>query len=108
MENPEQQQTDDDKEPIQEVNEEPKEHNILYGMETCGVGIESRTTNGNGNHATSDDEENQVPILWNREELNLSDFGLDDSYTLILVDSGTFEHVCPMNFGTGLEETDIR
>ena len=59
--------------------------------------------NGNGNHSSL-----ETPIFWSGEDLDLSNFGLDDSYTLVLVDSGAFEHVCPMNFGTGLEEENRR
>ena len=47
----------------------------------------------------------QVP-LWRRKMVNLRTYGYDDSYVLLLIDSGAFTHVCPPDFGEGLIPTD--
>ena len=86
---PEEQQAKDKKDANLGGDEQPDEQDILYGLEID-------TMNGNGNRSSL-----ETPIFWSGEDVDLSNFGLDDSYTLVLVDSGAFGHVCPMNFGTG-------
>ena len=46
----------------------------------------------------------QIPV-WRRKMVNLRHYGYNDSYVLLLVDSGAFRHVCPPDFGKGLTPT---
>ena len=84
---PENQQTKDKKDAdLGGGEEEFDEQDNLYGLEID-------TMNGNGNRSSLEEE---IPVLWSGgEDIDLSNFGLDDSYTLILVDSGAFEHFGP-------------
>ena len=64
--------------------------------ETCIVEVDNMQTN------TSIQ---QVPV-WRRKMINLREYGYDDSYVLLLIDSGAFANVCPPDFGKGLIPTD--
>ena len=60
---------------LQEMDEEPEVHNVIYGLETRA---RNSPTVDRGNNSSSF-----------REEFNLGKFGLDESYILALVDSGS-------------------
>ena len=56
---------------------------------TCGLEI---------NNMQGDPSLQQIPV-WRRKTIDLRPYGYDDSYVLILIDSGAFTHVCPTDFG---------
>ena len=49
----------------------------------------------------------QIPV-WRRKTIDLRPYGYDDSYVLLLIDSGAFAHVCPTDFGKGLQQVTRR
>ena len=61
---------------------------------TCGLEIDNMQ---------GDPSLQQIPV-WRRKTIDLRPYGYDDSYVLLLIDSGAFTHVCPTDFGKGLTQ----